>query len=68
MLIPYLFILILLSSTYRLLQSDIEQAMTQKAIVLDEVGKPLFVGSRSIPQPGKDQLLVRVLVAGRQFT
>ncbi|KAJ5387423.1 chaperonin 10-like protein [Penicillium cosmopolitanum] len=38
--------------------------MSQRAILLQEVGKPLVVGSRPIPQPGKDQLLVKVLVAG----
>lgn len=41
--------------------------MSQRAILLQEVGKPLVVGSRPIPQPGKDQLLVKVLVAGRKF-
>ncbi|EXM14664.1 hypothetical protein V3481_018583 [Fusarium oxysporum f. sp. vasinfectum] len=38
--------------------------MSQKALLLDEVGKPLIVGDRPIPQPGKNQLLVKVLVAG----
>ncbi|KAF4341694.1 zinc-type alcohol dehydrogenase [Fusarium beomiforme] len=38
--------------------------MSQKALLLEEVGKPLILGSRPIPKPGKDQLLVKVLVAG----
>ncbi|EWZ28563.1 hypothetical protein FOZG_17772 [Fusarium oxysporum Fo47] len=38
--------------------------MSQKTLLLDEVGKPLIVGDRLIPQPGKNQLLVKVLVAG----
>lgn len=41
--------------------------MSQKALLLEEVGKPLVVGDRPIPQPGKNQLLVKVLVAGRKF-
>ncbi|KAH8749375.1 chaperonin 10-like protein [Diaporthe sp. PMI_573] len=38
--------------------------MSQKALLLEELGKPLVVGDRPIPQPGKNQLLVKVLVAG----
>ncbi|KAF5229138.1 hypothetical protein FAUST_10610 [Fusarium austroamericanum] len=38
--------------------------MSQKALLLHEVGKPLIAGTRPIPQPGKNQLLVKVLVAG----
>ncbi|KAH7024154.1 chaperonin 10-like protein [Ilyonectria destructans] len=38
--------------------------MSQRALLLQEVGKPLVVGERSIPQPGHNQLLVKVLVAG----
>ncbi|KAH7165339.1 chaperonin 10-like protein [Dactylonectria macrodidyma] len=38
--------------------------MSQRALLLEEVGEPLVVGSRPIPQPGENQLLVKVLVAG----
>ncbi|KAH6954151.1 chaperonin 10-like protein [Fusarium avenaceum] len=38
--------------------------MSQKALLLETIGKPLTLGERPIPQPGKDQLLVKVLVAG----
>ena len=42
-------------------------AMSQKALLLREVGTPLVLGDRPISQPGQDQLLVKVLVAGREF-
>ncbi|KAG5659451.1 hypothetical protein KAF25_002010 [Fusarium avenaceum] len=38
--------------------------MSQKALLLEAVGEPLTLGERLIPQPGKNQLLVKVLVAG----
>ncbi|KAI7762862.1 hypothetical protein LZL87_008303 [Fusarium oxysporum] len=38
--------------------------MSQKALLLEEVGKPLALGNRTIPEPGENQLLVKVLVAG----
>lgn len=38
--------------------------MSQKALILREVATPLILAHRPIPQPGKDQLLVKVLVAG----
>ncbi|KAF5599080.1 zinc-type alcohol dehydrogenase [Fusarium pseudoanthophilum] len=38
--------------------------MSQKALLLQEVGKPLTLGYRTIPKPGENQLLVKVLVAG----
>jgi NADPH2:quinone reductase len=38
----------------------------QRALLLHEVGKPLTLGDRPIPQPGENQLLVKVLVAGRK--
>ncbi|RKL29185.1 hypothetical protein BFJ72_g12094 [Fusarium proliferatum] len=38
--------------------------MAQKALLLEEVGKPLTLGRRTIPEPGENQLLVKVLVAG----
>jgi NADPH2:quinone reductase len=41
--------------------------MAQKALVLHEVGTPLVLGDRPIPQTGQNQLLVKVLVAGREF-
>jgi D-arabinose 1-dehydrogenase-like Zn-dependent alcohol dehydrogenase len=41
--------------------------MSQKALLLEAVGKPLTLGERLIPQPGKNQLLVKVLVAGRKY-
>ena len=41
--------------------------MSQKALLLRKVGTPLVLGDRPIPQPGQDQLLVKVLVAGREF-
>lgn len=40
---------------------------SQTALLLHESGKPLTVGTRSIPQPGENQFLVKVLVAGRKF-
>lgn len=62
--------LILLAYTYRLLHSapSVEKPMSQKALLLHEVGKPLAAGYRPIPQPGENQLLVTVLVAGSKFT
>ncbi|KAH9213958.1 putative zinc-type alcohol dehydrogenase-like protein [Leptodontidium sp. 2 PMI_412] len=36
--------------------------MSQNALLLRGVGTPLVLGSRSIPQPGPNQLLVKVLV------
>lgn len=41
--------------------------MSQKALLLEAVGKSLILGERLIPQPGKNQLLVKVLVAGRKY-
>jgi NADPH:quinone reductase-like Zn-dependent oxidoreductase len=41
--------------------------MSQRALLLHEVGKSLAAGDRPIPQPSKNQLLVKVLVAGRRF-
>ncbi|KAF5618728.1 zinc-type alcohol dehydrogenase [Fusarium sp. NRRL 52700] len=38
--------------------------MSQKALLLEEVGKPLTLGQRTIPEPHENQLLVKVLVAG----
>ncbi|PNP86363.1 hypothetical protein FNYG_00316 [Fusarium nygamai] len=38
--------------------------MSQKALLVQEVGKPLTLGYRMIPEPGENQLLVKVLVAG----
>ncbi|CAK1356746.1 unnamed protein product [Cercospora beticola] len=38
--------------------------MSQTALLLHEAGTPLVVGHRPIPQPGENQLLVKVLVAG----
>jgi hypothetical protein len=70
MFILYLSISALLTYTCLLLHSapGTETTMSQKALVLHEVGEPLLASSRSIPQPGRDQLLVKVLVAGRKFT
>lgn len=39
--------------------------MPQKAILLHEIGKPLTLGDRQIPQPAENQLLLKVHVAGR---
>lgn len=44
-----------------------ETTMTQRALLLEEVGKPLILGHGPIPQPPENQLLVKVLVAGRKF-
>lgn len=41
--------------------------MSQKALLLEEVGKPLVLGTRPIPEAGENQLLVKVLVAGCEF-
>ncbi|EHL02191.1 GroES-like protein [Glarea lozoyensis ATCC 20868] len=38
--------------------------MSQKALVLREIGTPLVPGDRPIPQPGQNHLLLKVLVAG----
>ncbi|KAI5240359.1 hypothetical protein E4T42_08388 [Aureobasidium subglaciale] len=38
--------------------------MSQNALLLHNVGEPLALGKRPIPQPDQDQLLVKVLVAG----
>lgn len=43
------------------------RAMSQKALLLRKVGTPLVLGDRPIPQPGQNRLLVKVLVAGREF-
>ena len=39
----------------------------QRALLLHEAGKPLTASTRQIPQPGENQLLVKVLVAGRKL-
>lgn len=44
-----------------------QNTMSQKALILREVATPLILAHRPIPQPGKDQLLVKVLVAGCEF-
>ncbi|KAF5685451.1 hypothetical protein FDENT_6265 [Fusarium denticulatum] len=38
--------------------------MSQEALLLEEVARPLTLGHRTIPEPGENQLLVKVLVAG----
>ncbi|KAK0117870.1 hypothetical protein ONS95_012190 [Cadophora gregata] len=38
--------------------------MSQKALIVRELGAPLILGDRLIPRPGPNQLLVKVLVAG----
>ncbi|KAI9155721.1 Zinc-type alcohol dehydrogenase [Paramyrothecium foliicola] len=45
-------------------RQNLAKIMSQKALLLEEVGKPLTVGDRQIPKPGKNELLVKVLVAG----
>jgi hypothetical protein len=59
------FIVALFASFYFLLKP--QKAMSQKALVLREVGTPLVLGDRPIPQPGPNHLLLKVLVAGRKF-
>lgn len=41
-----------------------DRNMSQKALLLRQIGTPLVLGSRRIPQPGMNQLLVKVIVAG----
>jgi hypothetical protein len=64
----HLSIPVLLSSALILLYSTLNPSptMSQRALLLHEVGKPLTVGDRPIPRPGENQLLVKVLVAGRK--
>jgi hypothetical protein len=70
----HLYIPILLCSAFILLYSILDTStstkttatMSQKAHLLHEPGKPLTLGNRPIPQPGDNQLLVKVLVAGRK--
>ena len=68
----HLSIPILLCSAFILLYSILNTSttttapMSQKALLLHEPGKPLTLGDRAIPQPGENQLLVKVLVAGRK--
>lgn len=50
-----------------LFKFDSKPVMSQKALLLKAVGKPLVLGDRPVPQPGENQLLVKVLVAGRRF-
>jgi hypothetical protein len=63
-------VLVLLAYTYPLSRLTLSTriAMSQMALLLHEVGKSLIAGNRSIPQPGRDQLLVKVLVAGSKLT
>jgi hypothetical protein len=63
-------VLVLLAYTYPLLRLTLSTriAMSQKALLLHEVGKSLIAGNRPIPQPRRDQLLVKVLVAGSKLT
>jgi hypothetical protein len=44
-----------------------ERDMSQKALLLRQLGTPLVLGSRPIPRPGMNQLLVKVTVAGREL-
>jgi hypothetical protein len=64
----YPYILTLLVCVDSLLSSnpDSEIKMSHKALLLQEVGKPLVVGVRPMRHPGKNQLLVKVIVAGRK--
>ena len=41
---------------------------TQKAIAVVEVGKPVQLIERAIPEPGANEVLVRVSTAGREST
>jgi hypothetical protein len=60
----YLIVAFLICSYFLL---NPRRAMSQKALLLRKVGMPLVLGDRPIPQPGQNQLLVKVLVAGREF-
>lgn len=71
MLLLNLLILALAAYLYPQLRSALsstDTAMSQKALLLHEAGTPLVAGYRPIPQPGENQLLVKVLVAGRKST
>jgi len=65
----YLYKLALLLYIYSLLRLalDLETVISQKALLLKEVGKLLVIGDCPILQPGKNQLLVKVLVVGCKF-
>ncbi|PPJ53935.1 hypothetical protein CBER1_05844 [Cercospora berteroae] len=66
MLLLNLVILALAAYLYPQLRSALstDTVMSQKALLLHEAGTSLVAGHRPIPQPGEDQLLVKVLVAG----
>jgi hypothetical protein len=59
-------LIVALLASFYLLQSP-HRAMSQKALVVREVGMPLVLDDRPIPQPSQNQLLLKVLVAGREF-
>jgi type II secretory pathway component PulJ len=65
----FIIISALLVCAYSLLRSisGSNQGMSQEALLLEEVGKPLVLGNRPIPEAGENQLLVKVLVAGCKF-
>jgi hypothetical protein len=66
--LSHLSISVLLSSTIILLYLILSTSttMSQRALLLPEIGKPLTIGDRPIPQPDENQLLIKVLVAGRR--
>lgn len=70
MLLLNLLILALAAYLYPHLRSawNTDKAMSQKALLLHEAGTSLVAGHRPIPQPNENQLLVKVLVAGRKST
>lgn len=42
---------------------------TQRALLVQEIGKPLvLVHDRLVPEPGQDQILIKVAVAGGSDT
>lgn len=42
--------------------------MTQKALILNEIGTPLVLTDRPIPVPGEDELPIKVTSAGREYS
>jgi len=43
-----------------LYNNDNKMTTQQKAVFVTEIGKPVQLGKRNIPEPGKHQVLIRV--------
>jgi hypothetical protein len=64
--IPCLLSLIFALSFYNVVEqtSFLYEMDKQQALILREVQKPLVLGSRPIPEPNGNQVLVRIITAG----